>query len=308
MKVDVIIPVYKPDGTFLQLLDKLQTQTVPVHRIILMNTEKQYFDRLLLHKDIGKVYTNVSVTHLSKQEFDHGKTRSEGVQQSGADVVMMMTQDAMPADNRLVERLLTALQQDETIAVAYARQLPAKDCSMVERYTRKFNYPKESMVKSKEDLPRLGIKTYFCSNVCAAYRRDIYDRLGGFLTHTIFNEDMIYAAGAINSGYKVAYAADALVIHSHNYTNGQQLKRNFDLGVSQADHPDIFKDVPSESEGMKMVTQTISYLWHKGQAWRIPGFIIQTACKYTGYLLGKQYQKLPRNLIEKLTMNQEYWK
>ena len=54
-----------------------------------------------------------------------------------------------------------------------------------------------------------GIKTFFCSNVCAAYRREIYEELGGFVRHTIFNEDMIYAAKAVEAGYSVAYAADA---------------------------------------------------------------------------------------------------
>ena len=58
-------------------------------------------------------------------------------------------------------------------------------------------------------LRRLGIKTFFCSNVCAAYRREIYEELGGFVKHTIFNEDMIYAAKAVEAGYAIAYAADA---------------------------------------------------------------------------------------------------
>ena len=80
-------------------------------------------------------------------------------------------------------------------------------------------------------------------------RREIYEELGGFVRHTIFNEDMIYAAKAVEAGYSVAYAADAQVVHSHNYTNGQQFHRNFDLGVSQAEHPEIFAAYPSESEG-----------------------------------------------------------
>ena len=94
-----------------------------------------------------------------------------------------------------------------------------------------------SRLKGKEDEDELGIKTYFCSNVCAAYRRDIYLKLGGFTKKTIFNEDMIFAGHAVEAGYQIAYAADAQVIHSHNYTAMQQLHRNFDLGVSQADHP-----------------------------------------------------------------------
>lgn len=80
-----------------------------------------------------------------------------------------------------------------------------KDCDIIERYTRSFNYPKESSVKTKADLDRLGIKTFFCSNVCAMYRRSIYEKLGGFVKHTIFNEDMIFAGKLIQEGYAIAY-------------------------------------------------------------------------------------------------------
>ena len=112
----------------------------------------------------------------------------------------------MPANPYLLQNLCKAFE-GEKIGAAYARQLPKKDCRLLERYTRSFNYPKESKIKSQEDLPKLGIKTYFCSNVCAAYRKDVYDSLGGFEERTIFNEDMILAGKIIQSGYRIAYAA-----------------------------------------------------------------------------------------------------
>lgn len=71
---------------------------------------------------------------------------------------------------------------------------------------------------------------------------------------------MIYAAKAVEAGYAIAYAADARVIHSHNYTNVQQFQRNFDLGVSQAEHPEVFAAYPSESEGKRMVKDVTAYL------------------------------------------------
>ena len=80
------------------------------------------------------------------------------------------------------------------------------------------------------------------------------------MRHTIFNEDMIFAARLIQSGRAVAYCAQARVIHSHNYSSIQQFHRNFDLGVSQADHPEVFDCVKSESEGIRMVKQTAGYL------------------------------------------------
>lgn len=307
MSTDVIIPLYKPGRELFSLLDGLLNQTVKVNRIILINTEEKYFTQLIYGTDFWKKYKEiVSVHHISQKEFNHGGTRRMAVRRSEAEVFVMMTQDALPANPYLLEKLLGPLEQ-KNIAVAYARQLPASDCGVIERYTRSFNYPDTSHIRTLADLEKAGIKTFFCSNVCAAYKRKIYDELGGFVKRTIFNEDMIFAASAVKSGYGIAYAADAEVIHSHNYTNRQQFHRNFDLGVSQADNPQIFKDVPSEKEGKKMVRETAGWLWHNKKKRLLPHFFMQCACKYAGYLLGKHYKHLPKFVVRACTDSPYYW-
>ena len=303
IKVDVIIPVYHPGKEFSVLLERLTEQTAVIHRIIAMNTEENYWN-----KELEQKYPLLEVHHLKKSEFDHGGTRAWAAELSDAEIMVFMTQDAVPADRNLIENLVKALEKEKMIAAAYARQLPNEMCSFAERYTRSFNYPEKSYVRTQRDLSLYGIKTFFCSNVCAAYKKEIYQELGGFVRKTIFNEDMIYAGKLIQMGYGIAYAADAKVIHSHNYSCMQQFHRNFDLGVSQAEHPEIFAGVPSEGEGIKLVKKTINYLIQKRKIWLIPGVILQSGCKYAGYLSGKNYRKLPRKMILWCTMNREYWK
>ena len=305
-KVDIIIPTYKPDHKFLALIERLERQSVPINRIFVINTEQKYFDRLIYGTSFQKDYHNVIVKHISKREFDHGQTRNRCVRQSDAEFFVMMTDDAVPADEYLVEKLLKQLHGNG-VAAAYARQLAGKNSSEAEKYTRNFNYPDKSAVKTKADLPQLGIKTFFCSNVCAAYNRKIFDELGGFINHTIFNEDMIYAAKAVEAGYGIAYVADARVFHSHDYSCMEQFHRNFDLGVSQAQHPEVFAAYPSESEGIRLVRQTVRHLWKSGARRQIPGVILQSGFKYMGYLLGKHYRYLPRKLVIAMSSNKEYW-
>lgn len=301
--VDVIIPAYHPGKEFATLIKRLEKQSVPIHRIIVMNTEESMWN-----KEWEKLSDVMEIHHLAKSEFDHGGTRAQAAELSDADVMIFMTQDAMPADRELLAELLKALEQDENIAAAYARQLPNAECSFVERYTRAFNYPDRSVVKTKKDMDQYGIKTFFCSNVCAAYKKDIYQKQGGFVRRTIFNEDMIYAGGLIQAGYGIAYAAEAKVIHSHNYNCMQQFHRNFDLGVSQAEHPEVFEGVPSEGEGIRLVKKSMAYLLKTGHIWLIPGLFLQSVSKYAGYFLGKRYKKLPEKMIRSCTMNPEYWK
>ena len=305
-EIDVIIPVYRPGKELVELIERLEHQSVPVHRILLVNTEEKYWKAFEYDHPHRERYENIRLWHISKREFDHGKTRREAVKKSRAGIFVMMTQDAMPADEFLLERLTAPLSQ-KNMAVSYARQLPGDDAGAVERFTRQFNYPPESRVKSAADIPELGIKTYFCSNVWAAYRRDIYEKQGGFPKRAIFNEDMIYAAGCIQAGYRIAYTAQAKVIHSHQYTNKVQFRRNFDLGVSQAEHPEIFKGVPSESEGIKLVKRTAAYLRENGKSREILPMCVTSIYKFFGYKLGKNYKRLSFRRIMKYTMNREYW-
>ena len=307
-KADVIIPTFKPGDKLEKLLRRLLEQSVPVDRVIIMNTEEKYWDAERFESLFEGEDTKLTVCHIRQSEFDHGRTRHEGILKSDADVCICMTHDCVPYDRNLVKELLEALDASERVAAAYARQLPATDCNIIERHTRDFNYPDKSRVKRLSDLDTLGIKTYFCSNVCAAYKREIYRKLGGFIRKTIFNEDMIFAAKAMKNGYAVYYAADARVIHSHNYTASQQFHRNFDLAISQADNPDVFSGIRSEGEGIRMVKDTARWLVKTGHAYLVPKLVVDSGFKYLGYLAGKRYKKLPRKLAVKLSMNRNYWK
>ena len=341
-EIDVVIPVYRPDERLHRLLLLLQEQTVKPSRILLVNTEKELFNPSVLDG-----IDNVEVIHIRKQEFDHGGTRHMAAGRLRGAFLLFLTQDAVPADTKLIANLYrmmeTPLPQEQAgrlqkkarekwenrtsegipsgtsrkpdevfcdagkVCVAYACQLPASDCGELECFTRQFNYGSKDRIKTIDDLEELGIKTYFCSDVCAMYRRSSYEQLGGFVRRTIFNEDMIFAAKVIQNFGAVGYCAQAKVVHSHNYSGTQQFHRNFDMGVSQAEHPEVFEAVPSEGEGIKMVKQSAVYLWKNKKGYLLPKLIWHSGCKYLGYRLGKAYQKLPGWLVKRCTMSPGYW-
>lgn len=119
---------------------------------------------------------------------------------------------------------------------------------------------------------------------------------------------MILAGNMVLSGYKIAYAAEAKVIHSHNYTGMQQFHRNFDMAVSQAEHPEVFNCVKSEKEGIKLVKMTAEHLLRIKKGYLIPKLIYQSGCKFIGYKLGRNYKKLPEAIVKWCTMSPNYWK
>lgn len=297
--IDVIIPVYHPGKEFEQLLEDLQRQTVNPNRIIVLQTVEPG------EKPMEEVQ-GIEIYPIKKEDFDHGKTRDYGAKMSQADYILMMTQDAVPADNYLLENLREGFNQ-ENVGIVYARQLPREDADIVEVLTREFNYPDQSRLKTKEDLKELGIKTYFCSDVCAMYDRKRYEELGGFVYPTIFNEDMIMAWKMIQADYNVYYEARACVIHSHSYTCKQQFVRSFDLGVSQKEYHQVFESVSSEKEGGGFAKKTILTLCKKGHFGKAVYFAWQCAFRLAGYKKGLHYDRLSKKKIEKYTMNPGYW-
>jgi rhamnosyltransferase len=301
--VDVIIPIYHPDEKLEKLLKMLYRQSVKPNHVILLQTvevEEQVQQLPLIEG------SNITVFPIEKKAFDHGGTRNYGASLSNADILMFMTQDAVPVDELLIEKLLEPYS-DPWVGASYARQLADESVGLIERYSRHFNYPKQSRVKSLEDIEELGIKTFFCSDVCATYRNSVYRKMGGFVEKTIFNEDMIMAAAMLRSEYRVAYAAEAKVLHSHKYTYRQQFTRNSDLGVSHKQYKEVFHGIKSESEGIKLIKNTIKFLCEKKKYYLLPDLIFSSGFKYLGYQLGIRYDILPMPLVKKCSMNKAYW-
>lgn len=297
---DIIIPTYHPGEQFSELLSMLKKQTVRPTKIILMET--------LDDGETLKEFQGCECYPVKKEDFDHAATRREGISHSSSESFILMTDDAVPADESMCENLMKALFSENKVATAYARQLPKSDCFEAEKFTRSFNYPEESFTKGIEDLPKLGIKTYFASNVCCAYKRDIWNRVGGFVEKAVFNEDMIYSHAVMEAGYKVAYEASARCIHSHNYGMKEQFQRNFDLGASQKMHPEVFDGIQSEGEGIRLVKSTAARLIKCGKWYQIPRLFFVSGAKYLGYRLGKKYDTLPESFVRKCALNKKFFK
>ena len=309
IKVDILIPTYKPDDRFVELLKRLKKQTIRANNIIIINTDKDKWRELRTDDKLleAGITDGFEVHHIEKKDFDHGRARNSCVELSNAKYFICMTQDATPKDDKLIEKLIEPMEDDSDIKMCYARQLPYKNSSPIETYTRLFNYPPKSITKSKEDKKELGIKLYFASNVCCAYDRSTFDRLGHFPENVILNEDMLYARKVIEAGYKIKYCAQAMVFHSHEYSGFKQLKRNFDIAASQAMNPDVFGELKSESEGIRLVKKTAAYLIKNHKKRCIPSLIWISGCKYIGYRLGRRYKNIPAGIRKRLSMNSSFW-
>ena len=84
--------------------------------------------------------------------------------------------------------------------------------------TRESNYPDKSIIKTKDDIEKLGLKTFFFSDASSAVNAKVFKKLNGYDGKNLpINEDMYFAYKLIMNGYKIKYCADSVCYHSHNF-------------------------------------------------------------------------------------------
>lgn len=300
MKCSVCIPTYNAGPLIGRLLSSLMKQTIPCEVFVIdsssmdntANIAESYGARTLI---------------INKKDFDHGGTRNLAAAGTSGDILFFLTQDIDFADEYALQNLISPFHNDKKIAAIYGRQLPNADASPFSAHLRLFNYPDTSYKRGMEDRSVYGIKTVFFSNSFSAYRRSALEEIGWFKKGLIFGEDTHAVAKLLFAGYRVAYAADALVYHSHNYTAFQEFKRYFDIGVLHRTEDWILKEFgQAKGEGIKYIRSEARYLMAGKNYSLLPAFILRNALKYIGYHSGLQYSHIPKSLACKMSMNKNW--
>lgn len=277
----VIIPTLNAGRELPALLECLHDQTVRPDEIIVIDSDSDDSTSLICRNDPA-----ITFISIKRSDYDHGGTRDLAFRRSSCDIVVVLSQDARPADRDFLRKLTAPITEGKA-AISTGRQIPRMDATRMEALVREFNYPNKSYVRSAKDLPRLGIKTFFCSNACCAYDREVYLKLGGFEHHLKTNEDMFFAAKAINNGYRIAYAADAAVIHSHKFSITEQYKRNHIQGYEIARHRELLGTVSLENEGAKLALYVSGELLRHGHLLSFCHFGLDCAARLSGSLMGR---------------------
>ena len=254
--------------------------------------------------DIAKQYA-VQTATIPKEEFDHGGTRTlAGKTRSVGDILVYLTQDALPCDDRAIEVLIQPLLAEQKCGAAFGRQIPYQNATPFAQHLRMFNYPPESYIRTYADRNTFGIKAAFCSNSFAAYRRDMLEDVGWFAENLVLAEDIHVCARMLKKGYAVRYVAEAVVHHSHNYTVTQEFKRYFDLGVFFEKQRWLLDEFGRpEGEGIKFVHSELSYLTSQGLLHLLPISLMRAGAKLIGYRLGHYYTHLPRAVLKRVSMH-----
>ena len=301
MAVCLIVPTHNPGSLWPKWVLAVQCQLHIEHCIVVDSSSCD-----------GTNYSELPAgwhyLRIAKADFNHGRTRTMALQHVPHDteLVVFMTQDALLASPDALKNLLDAFA-DPSVACTYGRQLPHDDATPLAAHARTFNYPKTSRTISMVDQAKLGIKTCFLSNSFAAYRLADLLAVGGFPSDVILGEDMSVAARLLMAGKRVAYVAEALVQHSHNYLLMQEFRRYFDTGVFHARTPWLLQAFgETGGEGLRFLRSELHFLWRHAPRW-IPAALFHTFAKWVGYTLGRQEYLLPVAFKRWCSMHKSYW-
>lgn len=299
MKIAVIIPTRNAKPGFELLLDKLQHQSLVPDEIIIYDTASTN-GTVQAARDRG-----VKVVSVHPSDFNHGATRELARRQTSAEIVVFMTQDAIPLDDRLIENLVKPILEGAA-SISYARQLPRPGAGVFESFPRSFNYPEHSQTRSIADAKRFGVYTFFSSDSCSAYLNRALEQIGGFRP-TLTSEDYFAAARLLRRGHKIAYAADALVQHSHSYTLWEEFRRYFDTGYVRGENRWVEESVGQAEGRGKQYFLALLRLLGQRRPWLVPYAVLNTLVKLLGYRAGYCSLRAPLWLKKRLSSQPYYW-
>jgi len=301
--ISVIIPTLNAEKYIekqLEIIEKQSAFATQDYEVIVIDSESE--DRTV---EIARHY-GANVINVKRREFDHGGTRNIAWRASKGEIICFLTQDALPADEYYIENLIKGFD-DLSVMMISGRQIPRDSANPVEKLTRNFNYPAISFTRTSADIEQLGIKAYFFSDACSAYRRTILEGMNGFEEPILTNEDMLMAARVINKGYAIGYAGDAGVYHSHNFSLKYHYSRNFDVAAFLAMYRDEINSGSTTGEGMKMVKFTILGLLKQFRIISVFRCVFESGAKFLGNRAGKNYMNMAQSKILKKTTNPNYW-
>lgn len=300
-RVGLVIPTLNAGPNLDRLLPALRSQTLVPARVLVIDSSSR--DQTVARFRAA----GAEIRIIAPESFDHGATRQMAVDMmADIDFIIFLTQDAIPAHPEAFSNLMAPFC-DPDVGAAYGRQLPSPDSGPIGAHARLFNYPERSHVRTMADAPRMGIRTIFCSNSFAAYRRTALIEAGGFPEGTIFGEDMLVAASLLRHGRRICYAAEAKVYHSHDYGLAEEFRRYFDIGVLHGTQSELLRPFDRMGgEGLRFLGSELRYL-RTHAAHVIPLALLRTLLKYGGYRLGRVARYLPVALNRRLSMNRRYW-
>lgn len=208
MKISIVIRARNEEEHIGRLLYGIYQQTIKDPEVILVDSGST--DDTLA---VASQYP-VKIVHIHPKEFTFGRSLNRGIAAASGDIVVIVSAHCFPVYPDWLEKLTEPLHV-ETYALSYGKQRGGESNHFSEHVIFNKYFPEHSVLKQAHP---------YSHNANAAIRRILWkehpynENLTGL-------EDLAWSSWAMESGYSIAYIAEAEVIHLHKETYKQVYKR-----------------------------------------------------------------------------------
>ena len=264
------------------------------------------------------------VIEIPPERFSHGGTRNLLMERAQGEHVAFLTQDAVPADERWLGRLVSGFRLADDIGLVFGPYVARPQASvMVARelsaWFASFSHdglPRiDRLAPSERDLPSralLGLRGFFTdANGCVAKTawESVRFRLVGYA------EDHVLAHDMLRAGFAKVYLPGAAVIHSHDYSGWDWLRRSFDEARAM-DEVYGFKEPGELRRAALSVWGLVGADWRwarsrerAGLDRQRPPALLASSLRHhllrtAGTILGTRARRLPKAAVRRLSLEE----
>lgn len=256
--VTLLIPTWNAGPEFPEILGRLREQRLDRrYEILFIDSGSTDGTAEFLRRQ------PVRLIEIANSQFNHGLTRDLGIREARGEIVVLATQDARPADELWMQRLVDCFA-DPRVAGAYSRQIPRPDANPFIRdrlggWAATTEALRVQSVENRaefEALPPLEkLARVAFDNVSSSVRRRVALEIP--FRDRRFGEDLDWAHRVLLAGYRIVYEPRSRVIHSHNHSMWYEFKRVY------LDHQNLHRMF-----GVQTIPRWRDVLWCTGGAGR----------------------------------------
>jgi rhamnosyltransferase len=279
--ISVLIPVKDGGPDLIRCLQAIAGQTVEDEVEVVVVDSGSSDGSADRARELG-----ATVHEIPASEFVHGATRNLAARLSSGDVLVFTTQDAVPATDHWLARLVGALDGDGVVG-AYGRQLPHEDATPPEQFFLDFMYGDTARVQRLGGIEELSFEQTLFSNVNSTIPRSVWEA-NPFRDDVTMSEDQEWSRRMLLAGHTIVYEPEAAVRHSHAYTLRGAFRRFYDSGASAG------RSYVAGEESRAALRRAfrryavgeLRWLWRTGRRRWIPYAAVYELAKLAGLQLG----------------------
>lgn len=215
-RISVLIPTLQAERWLGPLVEVLDAQEVSGgHELVVVDSDSSDQTCRILRE------AGARVERISREQFGHGRTRNQLASLARGEVLVFLSQDALPQGRDFLERISAPLS-GEGVAGVTARVLPNEGDDPLTARTA-LDAPEaglEFRTWGAEELAREPVRF---NDVASAMRAEVWREIP--FPDVSFGEDVAWAEAAVRAGWTIAFEPSAVVRHAHAYSPAEAFRR-----------------------------------------------------------------------------------